>query len=395
MARRSWVLILPAVCIFLGGCQNHQHKKPDATKGTVTGIVLCADTGKPARFATVILSVAPRDGEKVEEGNPLPDTESTMTDLDGRFRMEAVEPGRYYAIATQDGYLDPWRGLDLTRLKNMASERERRLDALSQWKDHMVEFRVGAHRTADLSIEMERAAEIGGTVAFDDGSPAIGMHFQLFRKTEKSGLSEVGLNLFGGWSMPEESDGHGHFNLPNLAAGEYTVCAMLPIESQDVAPRVCLGNTPRQKNAGTLKVQAGEIIRGADIIIPLSGSHTVSGTVTAFTDGHPLGHATVRMLYADDREKARETSLLDDGSFSFEYVPEGSYILQVSGAKDAEPKDAAAAPGGTDAKPASVDPTPRYADKEIPIQVLGDIEDMPVSLATIPQENPQTKSQSQ
>jgi hypothetical protein len=379
--------ILSVACLFTGGCDRHQPKKPDPTKGVVTGIVLCADTGKPARFAAVTLSAAPKKDEKIEQGNPLPVTESTATDLEGRFRIEAVEPGRYYAFATLEGYLDPMRGLDFARLDELTSDQEKELDAITQWKDHLIEFTVSAHHAADLSLEVERAAEVGGKVTFDDGSPAIGMHFQLFRKTEKSGLKEVGLSLFKEWPISDVSDGHGRFNLTNLSAGEYTVCALMPSGGHDDAFRVCLGNTFRIKDAKTVKVQAGEVAGGADIEIPLSGLHTVAGTVTALADGHALGHATVRLLYADDREKARETSLLEDGSFSFEYVPEGKYILQVSGAQDAEPKDSQSAPG--DAQTMAPKPPLHYTDKELPLNVMDDGDDIQVQLAVTPPDKPQ------
>src|ERR1035437_4284600 len=95
------------LCLFAGGCNKHLAKKPDPTKGTVTGIVLCADTGKPARFAMVNLTGAPKPDEKSDDGDLMPASESTITDLDGRFRMEAVEPGRYFAFAILEGYLDP------------------------------------------------------------------------------------------------------------------------------------------------------------------------------------------------------------------------------------------------------------------------------------------------
>jgi hypothetical protein len=218
------------------------------------------------------------------------------------------------------------------------------------------------------------------------------MHFQLFRKSGKSGLTEVGLPLFDGWSTRVVSDSHGHFSVTNLPAGEYAVCALMPSESQDAAPRVCLGNTFRKKDAATLKVQAGETANGADIVIPLSGLHSVAGTVTALADGHALGRGTVRLLYADDREKARETSLLDDGSFSLQYVVEGKYILQVSGAQDAEQKAADPSPDNSPA--AAAKPAPAavsYADKEIPLAVLNDMDDIQIPLAAPPPDKPQSQ----
>lgn len=391
MTRLHWVWILSVACLFLGGCDKNRHKKPDPTKGAVTGIVLCSDTGKPARFATVILSAAPKKDEKLEQGDPLPATESTVTDLDGRFRLEAVEPGHYYGFATLEGYLDPELGLDLTRLNALTTDRDRNQDAIEQWKGHLMEVTVSVHRVSEVSLQLERAAEIGGTVTFDDGSPAIGMHFQLLRKGQKGGWTDVGLPLFDSWSIHTVSDGHGRYNLTNLPAGEYSVCALMPTESQDSAPRICLSNTFLRKDAGTVKVQAGDVLTGENIVIPLSGMHTVAGTVSALGDGHTLGHATLRLLYADDREKAREASPLEDGSFSFEYVPEGNYILAVSGAQDAEPKGSEPAAGDAAAIPANASAPRRYADKELPVIVMGDVTDLQVGLSPVAAEKPQNQ----
>jgi hypothetical protein len=125
--------------------------------------------------------------------------------------------------------------------------------------------------------------------------------------------------------------------------------------------------------------------------------------VTALADGRALGHGTVRLLYADDREPARETDLGDDGSFSFDYVPEGKYILAVTGAQDAEEKVEGAEPTGTvvagTASPGTQVAAPDaaatkpaahvYADKEMPVNVMNDMENLSVPLpyavpATIP-----------
>ncbi len=384
MLRSRWLCIFSVACLWMTGCDAKKAKKPDPTKGSVTGIVLCADTGKPARFATVTLTSFPDKVNKSKDSAPLSAVETAVTDLDGRFKIEAVEPGKYYAFATQDGYLDPMRGLDFTRLGEYAGDQEQELDAVKQWKDHLVEVTVRRHQTADLSLQMERGAEISGTVAYDDGSPAIGMHFQLNRKTEKKDWTEVGLRIFGNWALSEVSDSHGRFNLTNLPAGEYRLCALLPLDAQESAPRICLGNTYRVKAAKTVNVQAGEIGAGADIIIPLSGLHTVAGTVSTLAEGHALKNSSVLLLYADDREKARETKTLDDGSFSFADVPEGSYILQISGGQDAEKPDSDAAAG--DAETAGAKAAKQiYAQKELPLTVLqSDVDDLNIYLEAIP-----------
>jgi hypothetical protein len=386
--RWRWLLILPVLGLLVSGCDKHRAKKPDPTKGTVTGVVICADTGKPARFATVTLSAAPRKVDKAEASDPLPAAETTTTDLEGRFRLEAVEPGRYYAFATLEGYLDPALGLDMTKLVALSSDRERHQSSIDQWKDHLTEVTVHVHRVSDLPLQIERAAEISGTVSFDDGSPAIGMHFQILRKTDKGGWTDVGLPLLDTWSIHAVSDGHGRFSLTNLTAGEYTVCALLPADSQDSAPRICLGGVFRRKGAKTVKVEAGESASGTNIEIPLSGLHTVAGTVSVLADGHAPSSAILRLLYADDREKARETKLEDDGSFSFEYVPEGKYILAVSGAQDAGNKVTEADPGGGDSAAGKTVTGRHYADKEIPVTVMDNMDDVQVQLAPAAPEKP-------
>jgi hypothetical protein len=392
VAHLRWLLVLPALGLFLTACDKHAAKKPDPTKGVVTGIVLCADTGKPARFATVTLSLAPKkedkdQADKGDQGAPLPSTETAMTDLDGRFRMEAVEPGRYYAFATLEGYLDPMRSLDFDRIDAIEGDRAQEVEALSQWKDHITELSVHVHRTSEITLEMERGAEIGGTVSFDDGSPAAGMHFELLRKTgktEKPAWANVGLALLSDWSLSAVSDGHGRFSLTNLPAGEYKVCAMMPVGAQDSAARVCLGNVFRRKDAKTVKVSAGEIANGLEIVIPLSGLHKVEGTVSAIADGKPVGQGAVQLLYADDREKARETRLADDGTFSFDFVAEGKYIVAVIGAQDAGNKDAV----HVDAEPPTEMPR-HYADKEAPVTVIGDVDDLQIGLPVLGAQKPQ------
>ena len=378
MARRDWLTGLCLVCLCVCACERPRGKKFDPTKGRVTGIVYCADTGKPARFATVVLTVAPAADEMHDrvQQSPLPEVESATTDLNGAFTMEAVDPGRYYAFATQDGYLDPERGLDIDRIEALKSDREQVLEAFREWRDHPVEVTVAAQRTSDVTLQMERAAEIDGTVTYEDGSPAIGMHFKLYRKTEQGDWTSVGLSLYAEWALPEVSDCHGHFSVTNLPAGEYLVCTSLPVLDMSTAPQLCLGNTFRRKGAAIVNVAAGETVRGVNIEIPLTGLYTVSGVVTALEDGHPLARGTVRLLYADDRQIARETSVQqDDGSFRFAYVPAGSYILQVSNAGD---QDSPSSPPG-DADGAKQAPR-TYMEKEMPLLVNDDMENVNVQL---------------
>jgi hypothetical protein len=365
---RLQLLWIVALVFLLAGCEKRSNK-PDPTKGVVSGMVICGDTAKPARFATVSLAPIPKAHSEPSPDPPLARAETIQTGLDGRFRMEAVPPGEYYAFGTLDGYLDPMRGIDFGEISEKGTTAEQEAAAVQQWKENLVTVKVAVRRVSEIAIELRRAAEIGGNVSFDDGSPAIGMHFQLFRKTPKKEWNSVGLPLFNNWTINSTSDSHGNYALDNLAAGEYIVCAMMPIDSEDVAPRVCLGNVFRRKAATSMKVSEGEIAHGADIVIPISGLRSIAGHVEAVQDGHALSHATVTLLYADDREQARKGTIDNDGTFRFEYVPEDSYLLRISGGKD-----------DTGGEESESRPQPTYSDKEIALHVHSDLSDVNVAL---------------
>jgi hypothetical protein len=182
------------------------------------------------------------------------------------------------------------------------------------------------------------------------------------------------------WTIQAISDSHGHYAVTNLPAGEYRVCTLMPTDTEQAASRVCLGNVYRRKEAKSVKVAAGETAAGTDIEIPLSGLHKVSGTVQALADGHSITHGTVRLLYVDDREPARETSLDDNGDFEFDYVPDGKYILAVSGAQDEEKKDSGPGKGDQQSQTVQSVPVRIYAGKEMPVNVLSDLGNLNFSL---------------
>jgi hypothetical protein len=303
--------------------------------------------------------------------------------------MEAIPPGDYYAFGTLDGYLDPERGIDFGKVSSKATTSEQEQDAVDQWKNELMEVKVAVHRVSEITIQLHRAAAIEGAVSYDDGAPAIGMHFQLFRKSLKKEWGVVGLPFLSDWSINTLSDSHGHYAVDDLEAGEYIVCAMMPMDSEDVAPRVCNGNVFRRKNAAIVKVTTGETVHGIDIEIPLSGLHTVSGHVEAVADGHAPSQATVTLLYADDREPARKMAIDKDGSFLFEYVPEDNYILSVGDAADSSEDDGASGQGDAPGKNGTSPVARHYLVKEMPLRVQSDLGDLDLPLVDQATQKPQ------
>lgn len=378
MARVHWLWI-GAAALLIAGCDKHSSK-PDPTKGVVAGVVICGDTGKPARFAQVSLTPFPEKHSESSDAPPLAPVAVINTGLDGRFRMEAIPPGNYYAFATLDGYLDPERGIDFGKVTSKGTTSEQEQDAIAQWKDQLVEVKVAVHKISEISISLHRAAAIEGTVTYDDGSPAIGMHFQLLRRNAKKEWATVGLPLLSSWAIDTVSDSHGHYAVDDLEAGEYIVCAMMPLDSEEVAPRVCLGNVFRRKNASTVKLNDGETVSDTDIEIPLSGLHTVAGQLEVAADGHPPSQATVTLLYDEDRSPARKMAADKDGSFEFEYVPEDNYILRVTDAQDTADNAGGSDQGDGEAKNASPQIVRHYQTKEMPLRLQNDMKDLVIPL---------------
>lgn len=404
---------LAAACLLSSGCPDDTPRQPDPTKGTVTGLVVCTDSGRPARFASVLLLPAydPKTAGTGPDKNEIDLDEGGTTGLDGRFKIEAVPPGEYYAYATLDGYVDPTLAVDDHRLGSEASERQKLADEIEQWKDHLVKVTVAAQHTSDIDITMDRGAEIAGTMTYDDGSPAIDIRFKVLRKTAQDHWISIGANGDDDWPDDAKSDGRGRYTIPNLPEGEYKVCAVLPVKDEKASPDFCYGGGFRIDKAESVKVAAGESHSGVDIALPLDGLFTVSGQIAAGADGHVPGQATVHLLYADDREQARQAAMQTDGSFSFAWVPAGNYILQVTDAVDAAASAPAAnaagagdggspAANGTDPSAASGNGTNQsaqpqaavqvhhYLDKEVPLDVQGDMSDVEVTLMDAPPPQP-------
>jgi hypothetical protein len=96
------------------------------------------------------------------------------------------------------------------------------------------------------------------------------------------------------------------------------------------------GGALRQKDVKPIEVAKGDEVDGVDITFPLSDLHVVSGSVVAKSDTHPVNAGTVTIVDSETHDPARTTMIDREGSFRFNYVPDGQYVLKVSGAADVE-----------------------------------------------------------
>jgi hypothetical protein len=348
-------IAIAALAVSAGMCSAAQETaalppkahKPAVVRGTVTGTVYCSDTNAPARLAQV--SLIPVSGSP----DPSMSWQTTVeTDLDGRFAIGRVPEGTYYVSVDLDGYLNPVPRED-RRLAEKTAE-----GAAPRKDDPAPAVVVSSRQVAAIAITLERAGEIDGTVLYDDGSPAIGLHVSFQPKPDKpakDAMATMGATSEETGSIFLGTDDHGHFRILGVAPGEYLVNVEVPASSgnhpeanqlvRQVAQSaigsslpVFFGDTTRASKAKAVKVGRGELVSGVDITIPLDKLHTVRGTVLLKSNGAPPTSAAVVLLYADTREMAR-AALAVDGEFEFAYLPEDDYILQASASSASVPGD--------------------------------------------------------
>jgi hypothetical protein len=373
------------------------EEKAKTPKGVVTGTVYCADTNLPARVAQIMLV-------PTAQQNFSPQNIAT-TDLDGRFSLPKVPEGSYYIAAILPGYLNLLANMSESHLKAMSPEVRKEFEA------RVTVVTVSAKQAAEVSLRLERGAEIDGTVLYDDGSPAIALQVEFKPKssTAKPGLPEDG-SFFSVMSFLDRAqrstDDHGRFRILGVAPGEYLVSVTVPTSSAtDSGPNVFTrmiestsigglivyaGGTVRASKAKVIKVGAGETNRDADIIIPLSTLHSVHGYVTLKSTGLPPPTATLQLFYADTREPVR-TAIAQNGEFEMSYVPEDSFVLRAMASAQAmpnfDPEDGGDSGMGfffnSDQSSTKDDKIPEGA-VEVPLQVKSDVESMTIAVPDPP-----------
>jgi hypothetical protein len=363
----------------------------ESVPGSVVGSVTCADTNAPARFAVVTLQgvpMAPGKGKAsfVAGGSASGESITTTTDIEGRFLLDKVRPGRYFVLSGMVGYLNPLARFENEQLRQMSEETTKQL------AQTVPVVSVEPGQSATVTLRLERAAELSGTVLYDDGSPAVEVQVELLRKDKQGRLADAEVGLIQGlssFSSQVFTDDHGRYRIIGLSPGSYAVRATLPAlkitvsgvfggsgQSSSVSRnssgllQVYSGNKFRGEEAALVDVGSGEQVGGVDITIPVDGLHTVQGSLTAKRDGHGIEGSPLELLFADDRETARSVETDDNGDFQIPYVPTGSYILRASGPQDVERNEDPTSQGRARFSFRTIQ---SYKEAELPLLVQGDV----------------------
>ena len=386
---RPWPLLLVPFLTLAAPAQSNSAKPGT---GTVTGHVYCADTNAPARMASVQLEpvkTAEERGSHHSYSYTPPAGGVIQTGFDGGFTLANVPPGSYYVVVTAAGYLAP-------RANSEDFDDAEPQPPAGQPPIVIPKVDVQADQTASVDVRLERGASVSGTIRYDDGSPASGVGIMLLHKDSKG--KWVGARFPGiivGGNM-DSTDDLGHYRISGLRDREYLVGAWIsrtdmlagaphamnlrPVSRSTIT--IYSGDTPHIRDAVPFKLGPGEDRTGEDITIPLSKFHTVSGAVTAAADGHPINTGFVQIADPDSKESIASAEIGTDGAFRIECVPEGTYLLRVTNAKDQQTREISI--GGEHHITFSDEKTlHQYGDLEQSIKVEGD---MPNLVLAVPEQ---------
>ena len=264
-----------------------QTPAPTPQKCSLEGTVVSATTGTPLKKVSVTLIGGINDLDSI-------------TAVDGKFKFENLEPGRYTMKAERVGYLEA--------------------------PDTALTLQPG-ELIKDLKLTPQ--AIIAGRVVDEDGDPILGARVAYIRwiaAGEKKFKLEEDL---------QDVNGEGGFTITGLSPGNYYLQALpdrlvgRPRPGQDFAVTF-YPNALDLTGAGTLVVAAGAEVRGLEIRMRKSPTFRVRGKVSVPADASGVP-TSLQLISQDSLEMSLGTgasAMIVNGRFQFEGVPPGSYILR-------------------------------------------------------------------
>jgi hypothetical protein len=346
-----------------------------ADTGSVSGHIYLADTQQPARFARVVLVPLPPALTSAPSSKPALQSYPSETLIDGSFSAARISPGDYFVSVTYPGYLSPEYEFSADDLLHPTQDIRKRI------VETIPTVSVAANKAATISVSVHRGAAISGTLRYDDGSAVPDVEVIPLRRSLSGQWAEITRassdnNLF----EDAGTDDLGHFRIHGLASGEYTLKISRDAEYQK-ALTVYYGDVFFEKAAKSIHLGDGEESSGADITIRLSKLHSISGALINVS-GQPINSGRIALFTVPGNIEIASAYVHEDSAtFHMDLVPEGTYTLHVTEARDVNRQIV------RDDK----DPNQIQSIKETVLQLYGDYEasldvlsDVPNLTLTIP-----------
>jgi hypothetical protein len=381
--------VLGVVC---SGGLAQQVAMPPATPettGTIVGHVYLADTGGPARLAQVALQSAqvPSDDAKKSDTHQTGSFQIYRTALDGGYRITHVRPGSYYVVVKMPGYLSPFAMFTNQQLSHPTPDDQQKIDA------YLPVVLVVPNNSATMDIHLTRGASLSGTLSFDDGEPYPDVRVQVMQKDAKGKWQTLPL-VSGGYT-----DDLGNFRITGLLAGEYLLRASFSLDDMFVSSVLeqpdgissfthfsldyYSGDTVRLRDAKPIHVDSSQEVSGANITIPVSKLHMVSGQIVQAGGGRAINGGIVVLCYSDgDGEELASVKVeSDEPVFRMPFVPEGSYVIKVKDAEDVRREEISNGPGSVPPFHIKETVIQNYGTTEQPLVVTGDVSGVNLAVA--------------
>ena len=316
------------------------HAEPESapnsvpTYGAVTGHVYLAGSNLPARFVQVALQPINIQSPKDVPGKPAAGNFSVyQTDLNGAFILNRVVPGTYYLVIKSPGTLSPLAAFSLAELQHPDADTSKRIAASVP----MVTVAPGT--AANVTLTLQPGARLGGIVRFDDGTAFA-----------QAGVSVQRRDTEGKWTSPRASENYaqtdleGRWEIGGLPDGVYRVHVDLQVQERHQSALLAdnssswnntvtslpiyEGDTVRERDAKTVTLGTAEVREDANITVPVSKMHAVTGAVVDARTGQPVNMGRVTLSFADDAKELASVPIDSDTlTFTFPFVFEGEYKL--------------------------------------------------------------------
>ena len=344
--RRSRLAVAALAFILMGANANAQSEtaaKPSAADQSgqnssrvsiVKGRALYEDSGQPAPRERVQLVAIELLGSR---RGRIP---TTMTDANGEFVFLHLGAGEYYVVAHPADAHVP--SAEDSPFPLQTGDPVADAARLEEYKRDFPRITVNGESPVEINLRVKNPhfGSISGRIVNANGGSVAGANVHAM-KTGGGGL---------GGSIT--ADENGAYLFRGLLAGEYIVSADPPSKKLGPAgpPSVegVLGSTyfPSTIDSRTsppVVVSADREVVDINITLALRSLHTVSGTVRAEGDGHPVAGATVR-LNKRDADQAYVSGALSgieaamsnyfsttdaQGRWFLSNLPDGAYILDV------------------------------------------------------------------
>ena len=377
MSRSKQFLVLSFLAILPLSSAHPQQPAPvpeslSALTGSVTGFVYDAETGLPLRLAEINITPIPSETDvEPVQNQPIPPGGPQQRDrhvqrvfgtsgMDGSFRLDGVPADDYLVAALKPGYITP--GASAAMDWSLSEDQVKSLVA------SLPHVHIGAGQTASVSLTLHRGAVITGRMQFADGSPVIGtwvgcesiesaQHLETALRPENRGKvpsprQQALQSLASSQGVRPKilTDDEGRYRISGLSPGKYLVSTMMFMDHSPGRVVMDDGSSPqstgrehmfpdaigvyapatfRRKDAKVFEIHGEEQIADADLTIDPSSLHSLRGKVLA-AGARPASFTMIRLKEDGDSLASRVVDIEDDGTFQINYLPSGTYTLEIT-----------------------------------------------------------------